>query len=208
MSFSESLNQCLRGSIPVLVTALSWTAVYFASTARSSEQTILSWAGHHRNVTEPLVDYAMNDLLLGSPDPMFWYLMPLFSVISIGLCIAINYTALAVTHIFTLIYSKLKSSPSRTGDGGYVLCSPRQTTLVLTVHRRTTATFAVTSTRQRVVTTSILLILVSTVIPYQFAFLVLCMVQIATSVRALRVARETVGSTCHAHQASQMLIRL
>jgi glycosylphosphatidylinositol deacylase len=59
--------------------------------------------------------------------------------------------------------------------------------------RRTTSAFAVTSTRQRVLTTSVLLLLVSTVIPYQFAFLVLCIVHIATCVRALRVAQETVG---------------
>jgi hypothetical protein len=61
--------------------------------------------------------------------------------------------------------------------------------------RRTPSAFAVTSTRQRVITTGVLLILVSTVIPYQFAFLVLCIVQIATCVRALRVAQETVRTT-------------
>ncbi|KAF2435964.1 PGAP1-domain-containing protein [Tothia fuscella] len=173
MSFTEALNQCLRGSIPILVTSLSWTAVYLASTARSSEQAMLKWTGHQlRNATEPLVDYAINDLLLGSTDPMFWFLMPIFCAISVGLCIAINYTALGITHIFTVVYSKLKSTPPKTEDG------------------RTT-TFAVTSTRQRIITTSVLLMLVSTVIPYQFAFLVLCMVQIATCVRALRMARET-----------------
>jgi hypothetical protein len=66
---------------------------------------------------------------------------------------------------------------------------------IMLIHpfRRTPAVFAVTSTRQRILTTAILLFLVSTVIPYQFAFLVLCIVQIASCVRALRVARETVG---------------
>lgn len=66
--------------------------------------------------------------------------------------------------------------------------------MLIQFNRRTPSAFAVTSTRQRVVTTGILLILVSTVIPYQFAFLVLCIVQIATCVRALRVAKETVCS--------------
>lgn len=55
------------------------------------------------------------------------------------------------------------------------------------------ATFAVTSPVRRVVTTSILLLLVATVIPYQFAFMVLCLVQLATCTRALRLAQETVS---------------
>lgn len=59
--------------------------------------------------------------------------------------------------------------------------------------RRTTTAFAVTSPLQRVITTSILLIMVATIIPYQFAYLVLCLVQLATSVRALRLAQETVS---------------
>ena len=58
--------------------------------------------------------------------------------------------------------------------------------------RRTPSSFAVTSIRQRILTTSILLVLVSTVIPYQFAYLVLCTVNIATCVRALRVTWESV----------------
>ena len=36
--------------------------------------------------------------------------------------------------------------------------------------------------------------MVATIIPYQFAYLVLCLVQLATSVRALRLAQETVSS--------------
>jgi glycosylphosphatidylinositol deacylase len=60
-------------------------------------------------------------------------------------------------------------------------------------NRRTVTAFAVTSPLQRVITTSILLILVATIIPYQFAYLVLCLVQLATSVRALRLAQETVS---------------
>lgn len=35
--------------------------------------------------------------------------------------------------------------------------------------------------------------MVATIIPYQFAYLVLCLVQLATSVRALRLAQETVS---------------
>ena len=59
-------------------------------------------------------------------------------------------------------------------------------------YRRTSTAFSVTSPIQRVVTTSILLLMVATIIPYQFAYLVLCIVQLATCVRALRLAWDTV----------------
>lgn len=69
------------------------------------------------NATESIIDYTRNDLLLGSPDTFFWFLLPFFGIISIGLCIAINYAALTVTHIFTFVYSKVRSSTPRSGEG-------------------------------------------------------------------------------------------
>jgi glycosylphosphatidylinositol deacylase len=57
--------------------------------------------------------------------------------------------------------------------------------------KRLPSAFAVTSNRRRVITTCILLSLVSTVIPYHFAYVVLCLVQLATTVRAFRLARES-----------------
>lgn len=55
-------------------------------------------------------------------------------------------------------------------------------------------TFATASLRKRVLTTIILILLAATIIPYQFEFVVLCIVQLCTCVRALSVARETVRS--------------
>lgn len=54
--------------------------------------------------------------------------------------------------------------------------------------------FAPTTPRRRIITTSVLLFLVSTVIPYQFAYMVACIVHIATCTRALRLAQETVST--------------
>lgn len=53
--------------------------------------------------------------------------------------------------------------------------------------------FAAASPARRVATASILLLLVSTIIPFQFAFLVACIVQWTTCTRALRLARDTVS---------------
>lgn len=55
-------------------------------------------------------------------------------------------------------------------------------------------TFAPVSFRKRFTTTIILLLLASTVIPYQFEFVVLCIVHFYTCFRSLVLARETVSS--------------
>jgi glycosylphosphatidylinositol deacylase len=53
-------------------------------------------------------------------------------------------------------------------------------------------TFSSSSPRRRIMTTLMLLFFVATLIPYQFAYMVACIVQIATCVRALKVAKESV----------------
>jgi glycosylphosphatidylinositol deacylase len=179
MSFAEAMNQCLRRELPALVIGLILPAIYLSNTASLKAETqSTSWFEQHRgNSTESLSDYTMNNLLLGSPDPFFWFLVPMFGVISIGLCIAINYLVLAITYLLTIpvSYLRLASKPE----------DPR----------RLTSSFTITSTKQRIITTSILLGLVATVLPYQFAYLVLCIVQIVTVIRALGVARELVSSS-------------
>jgi hypothetical protein len=69
------------------------------------------------NATETAVDYAKNDLLIGLPDPFFWFLLPFFGTISVGLCIAINYAALTITHLFTLVYTKVRTAAPKSDDG-------------------------------------------------------------------------------------------
>ncbi|KAJ9657537.1 GPI inositol deacylase [Coniosporium apollinis] len=175
MSFSESINQCLKTSLPVLFIALTFLGTSLANASQGPLKAESHWLyGWSRNSTESALDYSANDLLLGSQDTFFWFLVPLFGLICVGICVAVNYAALAVTYVFTMIYCSIRSVSLRSDDG-----------------RRTPTAFGVTSTRQRVITTSVLLLLVSTAIPYHFAYIVLCVVQIATCTRAYRLARET-----------------
>ena len=58
---------------------------------------------------------------------------------------------------------------------------------------RNALSFSTATPRRRLITTAVLLMLVSTVIPYQFAYLVACIVQLATCVRAQWHAKETVS---------------
>ncbi|EKG14077.1 PGAP1-like protein [Macrophomina phaseolina MS6] len=118
-------------------------------------------------------DFTKNDLLLGMQDTFFWFLVPLFGLMCTGVCVAINYATLVVLHIFGTIYSLAR--PALRCDEG----------------RRSPTAFAVSSTKQRVITTGVLLLMVSTAIPYHFAYMVLCVVHIATTTRSLRIARET-----------------
>lgn len=55
-----------------------------------------------------------------------------------------------------------------------------------------TPIFSAPTARRRMINTAILLVLVSTLIPYQFAYMVACIVQLATCVRAQWHAKETV----------------
>lgn len=115
MSFSEGMDQCIRTSLPVLFIALSFLSLALAShTTTSVGEEIL---GRQGNATESFLAFTKNDLLLGSNDPFFFFLVPLFGVISVGVCIVINYIALAVTHIFTFCYTKIRNVRLRNDDG-------------------------------------------------------------------------------------------
>lgn len=175
MSFSESMDQCLRRSVPVMVVALTFLATSYSRASQAlSSPGVLGWSNA---ATETPIDYTVNDLVLGSQDPFFWFLVPLFGLISIGICIALNYAILTIIHISSIVY--LAVMKMRYKDGKHL------------------NVFADTSLRKRLITTSVLLLLASTIIPHQFVFMVLCCVQIATCVRVLSVAIETVSSTKH-----------
>jgi glycosylphosphatidylinositol deacylase len=182
MSFSESLDLCLRQSLPLVLGALTCLSVSLAQASsappHSSSTGFWGWGG---NATETQIDFTKNDLLVGSQDPFFWFMVPLIGLVCVGACVLINYAALAITHMFSILYSLLSVKPAwlRNEDK----------------RRAMSPAFAPSTPRRRILTTAILLLLVSTVIPYQFAYLVACLVQMATCARALRFAREARSNT-------------
>lgn len=179
MSFAEALNECIRSSLPLAFASLTFLSILLCRAGAQHElsDSIPDWILKHTgsNMTN-LLDYTDNELLLGTKDTFFWFLVPLFGLISVGVCVAVNYVVLLVTYLLVLIVSMLQSSLPRKDEA-----------------KRTPPTFAVTSITQRVITTLVLLSLVSTVIPYQFAYVVLCIVQIVTCVRGFKLARESVS---------------
>jgi hypothetical protein len=152
--------------------ALTLLSIVLART-RYQLAPLVQHPGLPRNVTS-FFDDAPHELLLGSDDTFFWFLVPLFGMMCTAICIAINYVALVLEYAFAFLYALVRSSALRDAEG-----------------HRTPNSFAVTPPRQRIITTIILLSLVSTIIPYHFAYVVLCIVQLATCVRGFRLAKES-----------------
>lgn len=102
ITFAEGLDSALRSSMPVLLLAMSLLASSLASsTALPTGDDPFHWA---TNATETPIDFMKNDLLLGSQDAFFWFLVPLFGLISVGVCVMLNYVSLILLQIFSFVY--------------------------------------------------------------------------------------------------------
>ena len=196
ITFAEGLDLCLRRSLPAILLGLSFFAMFIANSPDQSRPASAGLFNWHRNSTNSIMDFSKNDVLLGSQDPFFWFLLPLFGFVSAGVAVLVNYATLTVIHILCIIYSMITAKPAwiRNDDRRYILESIDHpgTCLNLCSKRNTPPGFSASSPRRRFITTGVLLLLVSTLIPYQFAYMVACIVQIATCTRALRLAQENV----------------
>ncbi|KAI9778963.1 MAG: GPI inositol deacylase [Geoglossum umbratile] len=178
MSFSEGTDLVLRQSLPIVLLALTFFSMSLvrANSEPPKSGIISNFFNWRDNATESAVDFTRNDLLLGSQDPFFWFLVPLLGLVSAGVCVAVHYITLIITHTLATVYGLLTTRP------GWMRNDDK---------KRVAMAFAPSSPRRRIITTSILLFFVATFIPYQFAYMVACIVQIATCVRALHYAQET-----------------
>ncbi|KJZ78116.1 GPI inositol-deacylase [Hirsutella minnesotensis 3608] len=171
ISFSEGLDRSLRRSIPLLLLSLTLLASSVGSLALFSLGSLGSGAYRALPI---LVDFHMNDLLIGTEDPLFCVLVPLIGIVCVGACAALHYMLLILTQALGAFLGLISSS--------------RATTTGTDHQRRELSPVPTSSTpRRRMLSTAVLLILVSTFVPYQFAYLVACLVQIFTVVRALRI---------------------
>ncbi|KAI7345250.1 GPI inositol-deacylase-like protein [Hortaea werneckii] len=171
MSFSQSMDHCIRTSIPAIIAALTFLSVALSKATQGPWAR--RWFSQSTGTDETSIDFTVNDLMLGTSDPFFWFLVPLFGIVSVGVCIAGNYFVLTIMETLALLYGRLRTLFLTKAD------EPRR------------PTFAMTSPHQRMITTTLLLLLVITLVPYQFAYMVLSIVQLFTCVRALRHARDS-----------------
>ncbi|KAL8711011.1 MAG: hypothetical protein Q9225_007188 [Loekoesia sp. 1 TL-2023] len=149
VTFMESMDSCLRTSMPLLFLALTFLAISLAvSSAATTTAASTGWLSWGTNATESAIDFTKNDLLLGSQDPIFWFLVPMFGLLSAGLCIIINYIALGVISLLQIpFWLLIIRSPDSKNDNA---------------KKPPTPTFTSTSPRRRILTASVLLLLVST----------------------------------------------
>ncbi|PWW73118.1 PGAP1-domain-containing protein [Tuber magnatum] len=195
MSFGEGLDRLIPRTLPYVLVALSALAISLSFTGAEQENPVpspLSKSTTEQSTTA--ADFAKNDLLVGLQDPFFWFLAPLFALIAVGVCVVLNYGAVLSLHSLTILYTFFGKWPAW-------ISGERRSPAITTA-------FSTSSPRRRIMTTLMLLFFVATLIPYQFAYMVACIVQIATCVRALKFARENRSGTCwdFYHYAHSILI--
>ncbi|KAI0478773.1 GPI inositol-deacylase [Xylariaceae sp. FL0804] len=178
--FSESLDSCLRQSLPLLLLSMTFLSLSMGQSNSPEHKGAWLW----RNSTSS--DLVQNDLLVGTTDPFFWFLIPMIGIICIGVCTGLHYATLLLTSLLSFLYSWVCSSTAVQEGERKRGSSPK---------RGLAPVFAPSSPLRRFTTTAVLLFLVATFIPYQFAYVVACLVQLSTNVRAHRLAREAPSPT-------------
>ncbi|KAG6001405.1 hypothetical protein E4U21_004397 [Claviceps maximensis] len=185
--FSHGLDLALRRSIPLLLLSLTLLAASPEETLASIPR--LFWKGRHED------DFHRNELLIGTENPSFCFLVLVIGIMCIGVCAVLHYTLLALTWILGVLYGCL--------SGIFVISDSGDR------HERTTTRALVhCSPKRRIVSTAILLFLVSIFIPYQFAYLVACLVQLFTAVRAFRIAipADSMSNSNYYHYVHSILL--
>ena len=172
VSFSDSLDQSLRLPLPVLLLSMTFFATAFTTAGTAG---LRSSPSEMMNGTT--INFGQNDLLLGSQDTFFWFLVPLAGLLCIGACVLLHYLILALLHIF------VAGSRLINYNQGYVKVDDGQ--------KGVASVFVVSTPRRRIINTVVLVFLVATVIPYPFAYVVACIVQLTTCTRALRYAQDS-----------------
>lgn len=169
MSFAQAINQQLftffRSLLLYMLFLFVWSSIWHRSGERADDAD---------------VDYAefsksKHELFLGLFDIFFWFLVPLFGLMSLAICVAVNYVILILEYLLAFPYSLVRRFSRRDHEEA----------------GRGLPNSSVKSKSRRVITTILLLSLVSTVIPYHFAYVLLCLTHIGTCVRALALARRS-----------------
>ncbi|KYK59672.1 hypothetical protein DCS_00806 [Drechmeria coniospora] len=189
ISFSAGLDLSLRRSIPMLLLSLTlmstWLDRVFAALERG-----LAWpSGNVSPAGSPSFD--RNELLIGTTDPLFWFLIPLTGIVCVGVCTVLHYIVLGTTWVIGVLYGFMNRERVNHQHQQQQQQPPQQ-------QQRDDSAVRLSSTStplRRMISTAVLLFLVSTFIPYQFAYLVACLVQLFTSARAFQLARGTTSTS-------------
>lgn len=188
ISFGDALDQSLRLPLPVLLISMTFFATAFSTAGSISPPP---------DFNATMVDFTKNDLLLGSQDSFFWFLIPLAGLVCVGACVGLHYIVLALLHLFVLVGRIVSQLSGSASSPVYTAVSPTSSSDEKEIqhHKDKPPNYATTlpplhilsssTPRRRLINTLLLLGLVATIIPYPFAYVVACLVQLATTTRAL-----------------------
>lgn len=182
ISFAEGMDLFVARSLPYVLGSLSviaFTLSFANSEASSFPSSPLEKRSDDHPSTAQNMQFAKNDMLVGLQDPFFWFLAPLCATIAIGIVVVLNYLVLIILNAGCAVSMGIDRLLGRGPEkrGGAV-----------------TPTFSTSSPRRRIIVTGFLLLFVATIVPYQFAYLVACIIQLLTCIRALKFAKENVRS--------------
>lgn len=185
-------------TLPFVLVTLSFLAISLSFAKSEQENGIpspFSWQKSSADQSSATMEFDKNDLLVGLSDPFFWFLAPLFALLAVGVCVVLNYALMIILYTLTFIYSMFSRWPNWISNErryNFFQQTYKQKTDFQNKRKSMSPAFSTSSPRRRIMTTFMLLFFVATLIPYQFAYMVACIVQIATCVRALKFARESV----------------
>ncbi|RIB09972.1 PGAP1-like protein [Gigaspora rosea] len=170
LSFGHGLTLFIRQTFLKFLGIVSILSIYQSITKASKTYSLVDLfptdyaSGDMQNAIKAKSSFNVNDTLLGNQDLFFWFLPPLFFVMSVGIMtfcwILLSSIVRVVTFIVVVINRRAK-------------CVTRLASVLL----------------RRAVTTIILFILVASFVPYQFAYIVAFFVHFVSCVRSLVVAR-------------------
>ncbi|KAF4125314.1 PGAP1-like protein [Geosmithia morbida] len=189
VSFSRSLDLSLRQSIPLLLLSMTLLSTSVGEAAISRWWPTLNGKG----LSPHALNFHRNDLFIGTDDPFFRALVPLIGLVCIGICVGLHYCTLVVTYILAALYGLV--GPSLTPGSNM---EPR----------RIRSSLVPSTPRRRMITAVALLLLVSFFIPYQFAYLVACLVQLFTVVRALHATGHASNSSYNYYHYTHSVLLL
>ncbi|KAI1324969.1 GPI inositol-deacylase [Xylariaceae sp. FL0255] len=173
--FSQSLGKCIRQSLPMLLLSMTFLSLSIGQSGSADYRTFWPW----RN-SQYMAEVGQNDLLVGTTDPFFWFLIPMIGIVCIGACVVLHYMALTLISLLGIAYGWVFAHRIPSDE--------KKTDLVTKAIQ--VQIFTPASSRRRLFATATLLFLVSTVIPYQFAYVIACLMQLYASIRASCAARE------------------
>ncbi|RDA85600.1 hypothetical protein CP532_0902 [Ophiocordyceps camponoti-leonardi (nom. inval.)] len=199
LSYSESLDLSLRRSVPLLLLCLT----LLPSSVGLSSIVGMFWKRQGSAQLAAGSSFHRNDLLIGTEDLLFCLLIPLIGIVSVGVCMMLHCVMVCFTRALSLLLGLFHGAsqfelrqPSSSSSSACCSSSSSSSSPSSSSSSSSPSSSSPSTSGRRIVFSGLLLLLVSTFIPYQFAYVVACLVQVFTVARAYRSSM-LVASACN-----------